>query len=194
MNQTVNHKNILIVGGIMLLGILVRLIPNMPNFSPYIGVALFGGAMLPKKTWAIIGTTAMLYLGDLLLNNTVARPFFTDYEGFVWGAPYMIFNLAATVIMVVFASYFLRKPSMARLGGSALVAAIVFFIISNFGVWVSSEVAYPKTMAGLMQCYTAAIPFFKGTLMSAVVYTVAMFGIHRLLISEAKPSLEVTVD
>lgn len=193
MKQVVNHKNILIVIGLMLLGILVRLIPNMPNFSPYIGVALFGGAMLPKRTWAILGTTAMLYLGDLLLNNTVARPYFTGYEGFVWGANYMIFNLIATIIMVVFASYVLRKPSIARIGGSALIAAVVFFIISNFGVWVTSEVTYPKTLAGLMQCYVAAIPFFKGTLISAVVYTVAFFGIHRL-VTVPRPSIAVTVD
>jgi hypothetical protein len=181
MNREASQTNIIFICALMIIGVLARLLPNLPNFSPYIGIALFGGAMLPKRAWAVVGVTVMLYLADLLINNTVSRQFFTGYEGIVWGAPYMIFNLLATIAMVIYASYLLRKPSFANVGLGTFIAAVLFFVVSNFGVWVTGEVAYPKTMAGLIQCYTAAIPFFRGTLMSGIVYSALLFGGYEII-------------
>jgi hypothetical protein len=47
--------------------------------------------------------------------------------------------------------------------------------VTNFGVWALAS-WYPKTWAGLVACYVAAIPFFRNTLLGDAVYTAALFG------------------
>jgi len=61
-----------------------------------------------------------------------------------------------------------------------LGASIIFFLVSNFGTWMSGMM-YPKTGAGLIACYTAAIPFFQGTFISDLVYTTVLFGSFELV-------------
>ena len=60
--------------------------------------------------------------------------------------------------------------------GGALGASVLFFIISNFAVWLSDP-DYPLTWGGLLLCYEMAIPFFRGTLASDLLYSAAFFGI-----------------
>ena len=68
-----------------------------------------------------------------------------------------------------------RKRTALRIAGAALASSILFFIITNFGVWAFGSL-YPKTFAGLVACYAAAIPFFQNTLVGDALYTAALFG------------------
>ncbi len=56
-----------------------------------------------------------------------------------------------------------------------MMASVLFFIITNFGAWLVGNL-YPKTLAGLVSCYVAAIPFFRNTLLGDAVYTLVLFG------------------
>lgn len=58
---------------------------------------------------------------------------------------------------------------------AALASSVSFFLISNFGVWAGFSGMYPKTFSGLLACYTAAIPFFRGTVESDLFFSVAFF-------------------
>jgi hypothetical protein len=62
-----------------------------------------------------------------------------------------------------------------RIAGAALASSVVFFVVTNFGVWVFGS-RYPKTAAGLLACYVAAIPFFQNTLAGDALYTAVLFG------------------
>lgn len=64
---------------------------------------------------------------------------------------------------------------------SAAVSSVSFFIVSNFAVWAAWPDMYPRTMAGLIACYEAAIPFFRGTAASDMFFSLAMFGIPALV-------------
>ncbi len=68
-----------------------------------------------------------------------------------------------------------RKRSALRIAGAALAGSVVFFVVTNFGVW-AFESLYPKTAAGLLACYVAAIPFFQNTLVGDALYTAVLFG------------------
>jgi hypothetical protein len=68
-----------------------------------------------------------------------------------------------------------------RVVGAALASSVSFFLISNFTVWVGSSGMYPKTLPGLVMCYTAGIPFFRGTLESDLFFSIAMFEIPVLM-------------
>ena len=64
---------------------------------------------------------------------------------------------------------------MRRIAGATVASAILFFAITNFGVWAIDHL-YPRTLAGLASCYIAAIPFFRNTLLSGLFYSALLFG------------------
>jgi hypothetical protein len=64
--------------------------------------------------------------------------------------------------------------------GAALVSSVLFFVVTNFGVWVFDSL-YPKTLEGLIACFVAAIPFFRNTLLGDLLYTAVLFGGFALL-------------
>jgi hypothetical protein len=72
-----------------------------------------------------------------------------------------------------------EKRKLLRIAGAALAGAIQFFVISNFAVWVVFT-TYPKTAAGLVACYVAAVPFFWNTLAGDAIYAVLLFGGYAL--------------
>lgn len=73
-----------------------------------------------------------------------------------------------------------RRRTALRIAGAALISSLVFFTVTNFGVWAFDSL-YPKTLPGLVACYVAAIPFFRNTLLGDLIYTATLFGGFRLL-------------
>jgi len=136
-----------------------RVLPHPPNVASITAVALFGGAYLTNKRLALIVPLAALLLSDLLLG-------FYRHMEVVYGS----------FLLVVFLGFWLqRKRSALRIAGATLASSIIFFVITNFGVW-AFESLYPKTAAGLLACYVAAIPFFQNTLVGDALYTAVLFG------------------
>jgi len=52
---------------------------------------------------------------------------------------------------------------------------VLFFVLTNFGVWALGAL-YPKTLTGLTECYVVAIPFFRNALLSDLFYSALLFG------------------
>jgi hypothetical protein len=69
-----------------------------------------------------------------------------------------------------------EKRSSLNLGGAAFSSATLFFIVSNFGTWLSGTL-YPMSLAGLADCYVMAIPFYGNTLLGDLFYVVVLFGL-----------------
>ena len=70
------------------------------------------------------------------------------------------------------------KVILASLSGST-----IFYLISNFGVWTLSPM-YAKTLIGLVQCYSLALPFYGTSLMGDLVYSALLFGAYQLVFSK----------
>jgi hypothetical protein len=68
-----------------------------------------------------------------------------------------------------------RQRSGWRVAGFTLAGSLVFFVVSNFGVWLFQSM-YPKSLEGLAACYIAAIPFFRNSLLGDAGYAVLLFG------------------
>ena len=155
--------NILLVLALILFAAFTRLIPHSPNFTPVISIALFAGAYLQKRFAFLIPLAAML-MSDLIIG------FYSPVSmAFVYGSFLLVVVLGLTMN---------GKVSMMKVGGFSLVGAVLFFVLTNFGVWLVPGSEYPKTLAGLVQCYILAIPFFSNTVVSAIVYSAALFGIY----------------
>ena len=121
---------------IIIFGLLCRLIPHPPNFSPVTAIALFGGLNFNDKRIAFSVPLLILFLSDLIIGISLINLFV--YLGFV-----SVVLLGSKIKSIKF--------------GSILLASFLFFLISNFGVWI---LGYPKNLEGLLLCYTMAIPFF----------------------------------
>tara|TARA_B100000989_G_C19467022_1_gene438802 strand:- start:172 stop:672 length:501 start_codon:yes stop_codon:yes gene_type:complete len=126
-----------------------RFIPHPPNFTSLIAISFFIPAQFGRKYLPIILIT--FFITDLFIgiHNT------------------LIFTYGSVLLIGILSKYFNRNISYRFLG--ALISAVIFFIISNFGVWFIGDL-YPYSIEGLMQCYIMAIPFFAQTLVSTIVY------------------------
>jgi hypothetical protein len=145
---------------IFIVGLAARFIEHTPNFTPILALALFGGAHLPRRQ-ALWLPIVIMGITDLALGWHPVVPF-------TWGS----------LLLITILGYAGReKMNWKRVTGSALVSGLVFFVVSNLGVWMFY---YPKTLAGLVECYALAIPFFRSTLGSCLVYSWAFFGIYEL--------------
>jgi hypothetical protein len=99
-----------------------------------------------------------------------------------------VYWVYGTIIILALVGLWLRErvksgstgKKIGYIFGTTLASSVIFFIITNFGVWTSG-MFYEMTLSGLMQSYTAAIPFFRNSLMGDLVYVTAMFGIYELV-------------
>jgi hypothetical protein len=169
------RPNVLLIISLVLIAAATRLLPHPPNFVPVGAMALFGASALPKKWLAFLLPLAAYYLSDLVLNNV----FYAEYfDGFYWGANVWIYGGVA--LMVLFGMGVLRNASFSwgRVGGAAVGATFIFFLMSNFGVWIGGMM-YPKTMTGLVACFAAGLPFLVNSLLANLIFSGALFGAAR---------------
>jgi hypothetical protein len=152
-----------VLTAMILTGAAARLIPHPPNFSPIAALALFGGATFASKRAAFLVPLAAMFLSDLVLGFYAITP-----------AVYGSFALITCLGI-----WMRGKQSVWRLAGASIVAAVLFFAVTNFGIWTLGD-WYPKTLAGLAEGYAAAIPFFRNTLWSNLFYSAVLFGGLRL--------------
>jgi hypothetical protein len=135
------------------------------HFVPLAASLLFFGAKMPRKQlWVPL---ALFAASDVILTKFVYQyPFKADTAvSWIWYA-------AALGIGML-----LRKNDrLVRVAGASLVASVSFFVISNLGVFFAWNM-YPKTWTGLVECYTLALPFFRNTLISDMVFALAFFSI-----------------
>jgi len=137
----------------------LRLLPHPFNFTPIGALALFAGAHFDNKRWAFIVPLAAMLLSDILI-------------GFHGQMP-VIYGAFAVIVAMGF--LLKEKKTALNVTGASLVAATFFFVVSNFGVWAFDGL-YPLTMAGLVTCYIAAIPFFQNWLLGTLFYAAVLFG------------------
>ncbi len=174
-------NKVLLVILIMFVFAFSRLIPHIPNFTPSEGIAIFGAAYLGKKYLAVILPLFFIYITDFIINNTVARDYFTNTDGIVWFSNYMIFNAIALILIVLISNKLLIKVNFKNVFLSALTASFLFFIVSNFGVLFSSTSIYSKDISGLLQCYVAGLPFFRNSLLSTLFFTSIIFSSYYII-------------
>ncbi|MDE3068901.1 MAG: hypothetical protein KGJ60_15315 [Verrucomicrobiota bacterium] len=149
----------MLLAGMILAGAASRLIPHPPNFTPVAALALFGGASFASKRVALLVPLAGLFLSDLVLGFYPITP--------------VVYASFALIVCLGFRLR--RRQGVGRLAGATLAGAALFFALTNLGVW-AFDTLYPKTLAGLAECFVAAIPFFWNTLVSDLLYSALLFG------------------
>lgn len=149
---------------LVVLGGLARIAQYL-NFAPVGAVSLYSGARL--RGW-------QAYLLPLVL-MAVTDPIVGGYSA---ATPFVY---ASFMITVWIGSHLRSTENPAWIGGAAMLSALQFFLITNFGAWLGMPQLYARSLAGLGNCYVAAIPFFGRTLASELVYSAVLFGLHAWL-------------
>ena len=154
---------------------LTRLIPHPPNFSPVEAMALFGGAYLAKRSWAVLVPLIALLISDLALGLMMGGEYFQYFVS----AGFLLVYLTIAVLSVF--GFGLRgKVSVARVASYGIAGSVLFFLVTNFGVWFGS-VYYPQTASGLMAAYAAGIPFLQNGILGTLFYSAVLFGSYEVL-------------
>lgn len=164
-----------------LFGAAMMLVPHQWNVTPLGAIALAAAAYLNRRTAAWAVPLVAVLLSDVF--QTVFRPGLGFSADTLWVFVFKYLGIAGLALC----GYLIRRPDrlargsdIAILAGSVaaagLLGAVVFFVISNFGAWLTFTTFYPRTSAGLLECYVQAIPFFRAMLLGDLIYVPVLFG------------------
>ena len=156
-------KNVLPLVFIISSAVLTRILPHPPNFTPITGIALFSGSYLTGFA-AFLLPLSIMFISDI----------------FIGFHSTMLYVYGSFLIIILLGKQLQKKNSFIRLSYTSLTSSLIFFIITNFGVWLNGGL-YPKNIVGLEQSYVMAIPFFKNTIMGDFFYTFLFFYGFRFL-------------
>lgn len=173
-------ENLWVVVVVISVAIITRLIPHYPNFTALGAAALFGGAYLYRK-YAFLIPIVALFVSDLILNNLIyAKQFPHKYDGFIFLPAQTLWSYGALILIVFIGIRFIKEGRVISILGSSLAASLVFFLITNFAVWLGSPL-YANSVTGLVMAYVAGIPFFWNTLIGDLFFVTVFFGGYELV-------------
>lgn len=153
------HSRLLAILGFVLMGIMSRFIPHLPNFTAINALALFSAFYLGSPWTAFAAMFTCMFLSDLVLGLHSSMAFV-----------YLSFGL-----VVLFGHWFNQGKSLRRVPACCLLSSLLFFIVTNLGEWLSGSL-YAPTLNGLGLCYAAALPFLANQVFGDLFYGVVIFG------------------
>ena len=145
-----------------------RLIPHPPNFTPIIAVAIMSSYFFKN---------IYLSFATLLVSMLLADAFIGFYSN--------MFFVYFSLLLIVFIFHRIsEKMNFKNLFICGFIGSLIFFIISNFGVWFLGgpgglDVPYEKNLNGLVECYILAIPFFGNTFLSTLIFSYPAIFIYK---------------
>jgi hypothetical protein len=147
--------------------VLTRFIPHPWNFSPVFGALLFGGARIRFRD-AVWFPVAVLAATDYIFTTVLyARPMNVTHW-FVW---------ASYAAMAITGRMLAKRVTARRFAAASLIGTTLFYLISNFGVWVGYA-TYPPTWPGLLACYIAGLPLYRNSVFATLVFGAGLFAAH----------------
>lgn len=165
-----NNSKFWLATGLILLAVISRILPfHINNLTPLIAVALFAGAKFSDKKWAILIPIVSLFISDAILSYQNHYDLFHSAILFTYGS----------ILLIIFLGRFLLndKFKVGKTAGFTLASSLIFFILSNLGVWLFGNM-YTFNVEGLVQCYAMAIPFNKFTWLGDLFFVFVLFGTY----------------
>jgi uncharacterized protein DUF6580 len=151
------NPRLLAILGMILAAAATRLIPHPPNMTAVGAVALFGGAYFERRWMAFVVPLAAMVASDLVITNPDP-------------VTYLCFALTTAMGLLL-----RDRVTVGRVTTAAIAASVLFFLVSNFSVWLGSK-AYTQDAAGLLECYVLAVPFALNMLVGNLLYCGVLFG------------------
>jgi hypothetical protein len=167
------QKNLFLLSLLLVIAV-SRWWPWPANFSPVFALVLYSGTVVRPKFLAALIPILGILLSDLALGF---------YDGMGWVYVGYLFIVGAGIVFAPFRS----NVRWGQWFLSGFVAALGFFVISNFGVWLEGRL-YPWTAAGLWMCYASALPFFERSLAATWMFSAVLLLTTRFVVGTARES------
>jgi len=149
---------------LIIIGILSRLVPHIPNVNPLISISLIAGRNFSSFiAFSVLFFT--MFISDIGLALLFGYPIFSYWTLFTYTG----------FIAITFISSKLKYSSKA-LPIYIFFSSFAFWIWTNFGVWLTSDMYY-KTLIGLINCYIAALPFLGNSLLGDMIWGILILSI-----------------
>ena len=155
-----------------------RLFPHALNFTPITAIALFGTAYLPNNTLKFVLPLTVIFLSDCFLQLSNGTGFYQGME-----IVYLAYSL-----MIVFGMFIMKKVSITHVAFASIGSSILFFLITNFALFYTNSDVLNPALAGIsnpmeriIASYTVAIPFFRNSVMSDLIFSGILFGAASLV-------------
>ena len=146
-----------------LLLVLSRIIPHPPNFTPILAGIIFLPFIKKDITFSISVPLCAMLISDFFIGM---------HSLMLW----TYFPIVALSTM----TYYFHQSSLKRVGVLAISSPMVFFVISNFGVWLNSS-TYANNLNGLILCYINAIPFYASSALACILFSAAFYCVNNLI-------------
>ena len=143
-----------------------RLIPHPWNFTPVLAMGIFSGFYFKNFILSSFIVVFSMFVGDLFLGFHST----------------MFFTYTSLIIAVVL-GLLIKKFKFTEILFYGLASSVCFFLVTNFGAWLTLEM-YEKSLAGLLQSYILAIPFFHNTLISTFLYLILLKLLFNLFVKK----------
>lgn len=140
-----------------------RLIPHPPNFTPIIAATILSSIFFNKSTKSISVVIISFLITDIIL-------------GFY---PSMMITYLSLILLILLSHNFFTSVNFKNLFFYSLTSSVIFFLLSNFGFWMFSGL-YEISFSGLLKCFYMAIPFFKNTILSTIIFSYTFLVIYKL--------------
>lgn len=170
-----NKTSIFLATGLILMAGAARIMNHemqLYNLAPVGALGLFSGAVLKDKRYAYLLPMLALLIGDLYIQ------FFTSWAGFYGISQIFVY---AAMMLVTFLGTKMGQPRSYKVLGFSVAGSLLFFLVSNFGVWLDPVMPYSKDLSGLTTTYIMGIPFFKYTFAGDLAGSIVLFGAYYLL-------------
>jgi hypothetical protein len=168
MTKLFTPRNIFIATAI-LVAAMSRLFPHLPNFTPIAAMALFGAVYFENKVTAILVPLVTMFLSDVAMELTTG-----------WGFHNTLVYVYISFILTSLIGFWVkRNTTVQTLAIGSVASSVLFFIITNFGVWAAG--GFAGGITGLNATYVMGIPYFAPTLLGDIFYNAILFGAFYLL-------------
>jgi len=169
MKDSKNKKTFVVLLLLIIAAAFLRLVIGIPNVTPIAAIALFGGTYIKRKELALILPLAILLISDVFI-------------GFY--SPVLMAGVYGSFIIIGLLGFLLRKKiNILTVTTASVSASVIFFLATNFVVWVQG-LWYPMTIEGLISCYYLALPFFRVELISTLAFSLFFFGSYAMMTSK----------
>ncbi|UUO05584.1 hypothetical protein M4951_19675 [Blastopirellula sp. J2-11] len=176
-------ERLLLVLSLISIGVALRwMLCSYPNVAPTAALAMFAGYKLSSVRWALMVPIWITTLSDVLIGGYAWPVMLTVYVAL---ALPVFLGVAVRRFQPKMDSWLGKLTSGLLLGGASVCGSVLFFVISNFAVWASTAAGfglpmYDASWSGLVECYAAALPFFRYTLTGDACFNGAIFGAYAL--------------
>jgi hypothetical protein len=155
MNNLQRHMDMVLL---IATGVCSRFMPHPANFTAVGGIAIFSGSHFSFKKSLLILMATMLMTDAVLGLHPV-----------MWA------TYGSLLLALVLGRSIKNKKTVRNIAGVTVASSVIFYVITNFAVWVVPGSMYPKTVTGLLDSYIMAIPFFRNSLLGDLTYTGVFF-------------------